>query len=455
MNRESIYTVPYSKVSYGSRIVIYGAGKMGQNIYQNMKYSDRLKIVAVLDGKAGSLLGILPNIPVLEPQKVLELEYDYIFIAVESEETASDIKNKLLQYGVENQKIIWLGDSQDISDVVTNELHKFVVRALSSEKRRFFIFLLPEHGNIGDYAIGYAEQKFLNKYFSRCEVYGVTTDEWIKAKDFFMNCINKEDVICINGGGSFGDLWGEEIVYVYKDIIESFPDNQKIFFPNNLTYRKAPSPENKVFVADIQWLNKQQNLHFCLRERKSFELLSKYVHNCYLFPDMVLSLEYPRSEFNSHRKILLCIRDDREKVFKEDKYLEELLLKNGFDCDKFDLHTNRYISQDMGRMLVDYVVQKFQGYDCVITDRLHGMILSVISNVPCIALDNYTHKISGVYEWIKDMDCAVLIEESEIKNIVEIIRKVCSNKKMTDDYHPQAGWFDDMAEKLHEILDTQ
>ena len=54
----------------------------------------------------------------------------------------------------------------------------------------------------------------------------------------------------------------------------------------------------------------------------------------------------------------------------------------------------------------------------VVTDRLHGMIMSIISGTPCIALDNSSKKVSGVYEFIKDISTVKLIKDkNEISEI--------------------------------------
>ena len=38
-----------------------------------------------------------------------------------------------------------------------------------------------------------------------------------------------------------------------------------------------------------------------------------------------------------------------------------------------------------------------------VTDRLHGMIFSVVTGTPCIALDNVSGKVRGVHAWIEDL----------------------------------------------------
>ena len=56
--------------------------------------------------------------------------------------------------------------------------------------------------------------------------------------------------------------------------------------------------------------------------------------------------------------------------------------------------------EDRERIVLKRLVL-FASYDFVITDRLHGMIFSYICGTPCIAFDNKTHKVSGVYNsWL-------------------------------------------------------
>lgn len=452
MSRESVYTIPYSRIPVGSKVILYGAGKMGKNYYQNIKKLNRLNLVAILDRNAATLFKVWSDVSILEPKAIVNLNYDYILITIEDETIANIVKNDLHQYGVSEKKIIWLGEELDVKKESAIEAHKFVMRAFSNFKQRFYIFMLPEHGNTGDYAIGYAEQKFLNHYFNQYDLYGITSVEWLKAKDFLINIINENDVIFINGGGFFGDLRGDDATY--KDIVDKFPNNKKIFFPNNLTYKYEPTSDNVALMEDIQWIKKQRDLHIFLRERKSFNLLKKYINNCYLAPDMAFLLNFPNLYTERNGKVLCCLRDDCEKKFTKEKILEEQLLKGGLRYDKFDIYTKTYFSQELGMDLLEYVINKFQKYDCIITDRLHGMILAVIANIPCIAIDNTTGKISGVYEWIQNKGYAQMIEESDLDNLVEIIHKVCDKKISAGEYRPQMEWFDAMAIKINEILNV-
>ena len=42
--------------------------------------------------------------------------------------------------------------------------------------------------------------------------------------------------------------------------------------------------------------------------------------------------------------------------------------------------------------LLKQKIEEFQSAELVITDRLHGMIFSVITGTPCIAFDNLMRK---------------------------------------------------------------
>ena len=86
----------------------------------------------------------------------------------------------------------------------------------------------------------------------------------------------------------------------------------------------------------------------------------------------------------------------------------------------------------------------FKTSKIVITDRLHGMILSAITNTPCIAINNSNGKVAGVYEkWLKGKSSIILTEPEKINK--EIIQNTISlNKK----FYPIKANF----EKIIEIV---
>lgn len=50
----------------------------------------------------------------------------------------------------------------------------------------------------------------------------------------------------------------------------------------------------------------------------------------------------------------------------------------------------------------------------LITDRIHGMLFAEITGTPCIAVDNISKKVSGVFEWMKNCSYITCVEEENI-----------------------------------------
>lgn len=102
---------PYGGIPYGKRIVLYGAGVMGQQIHHYLIREGHLDIVGWIDRswqnyrKKG--LGVDP----VEKIKDLEEEYDYILIANIMQDTAGSIRRKLVSLGVEESRILWLDEA--------------------------------------------------------------------------------------------------------------------------------------------------------------------------------------------------------------------------------------------------------------------------------------------------------------------------------------------------------
>lgn len=452
MMRESIYSVPFSHIPYGSKIVIYGGGKLGENYFRKIRLSKRAQIVAIIDAQAERLPNIFGNTPLYKPDRIGELRFDYILIAVEDTKSADDIRQLLYDYNISDCQIISNNKRHFINEEALHEIIKCFERNIENEKRRFFLFMLPEHGNLGDYVIGYAEFAFFRQYFHQYDVYGITTSEWLSASEFYINLIKPDDIIFINGGGFLGDLWGD--AKFYRHIISGFPHNIKIFFPNTLTYKEKLCKQNKAFIKDMEWFGKQENLYIFFRESMSYYLFSQYEKRCFLFPDMAFYLHFERDEIYKKNKVLLCLRDDCERIFYERSELENSLKNAHIDYDSYDIYMKKYISQQAGRRLLQYTVQMFQSYDCIITDRLHGMILAIVSNVPCIAFDNRTHKISSVYDSIKDMQHVRMMTDERIDHISQIINAVFESKLKAGPYKPPVTDFEKMADKIYELLDS-
>lgn len=102
INAEHEYLFPYSKVTRGSRIVIYGAGKFGRQLYNAIKNTDCYKIVGIVD--KNWILFKDHEINVISPEEILSKEYDYIIFGITYLNIISQAKSELINIGIPESK---------------------------------------------------------------------------------------------------------------------------------------------------------------------------------------------------------------------------------------------------------------------------------------------------------------------------------------------------------------
>ena len=447
-----IHVFPYHLFRGGERVVIYGAGTIGRTFYYRALQDAYIQVAGIVDANAKEML--LEDIPVLPIEQMKQLEYDSILIAVENDIVAMEIRKNLQNLGVADLKIKWDGEVYLRKNYITKsyEYRKFADGLWHRDKKRMFLFMLPEHGNLGDYAIGIAEKHFFKDFFSEYDLVCVTTKEWQTLKTIFVQDMTQSDVIFITGGGYLGDLWTSG--NICREIVQTFPENVKILLPNTLTYRD----ENKdIMKNDMGQLVKDDHTFVFFRERRSWKMCRAFglQDKCYCFPDMVFYLNQHACLCSKNGKALLCFRSDAEKLFKEEVQVQEQLERENVLYDRLDTHLYKYVTQAESKEYVDALIAKIAQYEWMITDRLHGMLLSYIAGTPCMAFDNLTHKVSGVFEWIQDEPAVMLMEQYDPVKLKQFLDEQqgrrCSHVKR-EELHLQ---FARMAEVIQQLIEDK
>ncbi len=100
----ALYLFPFDKIPVGKKIVLYGASKVGQTYYDQIRRLHYGEVVAWVDRSYDSY----GNLGVAAVESIRKVkDYDYIVIAIRAGNIAEEIKYDLVRLGVEKEKIVW------------------------------------------------------------------------------------------------------------------------------------------------------------------------------------------------------------------------------------------------------------------------------------------------------------------------------------------------------------
>lgn len=102
---DNFWYYPYYGRLVSARVILYGAGKVGQSYYHSIIRSKESVIVAWVDWEYMAYRE--KGFDVISPDSIDRLEYDYVIIGVYDEAKAIDIKKSLLHLGVLEETILW------------------------------------------------------------------------------------------------------------------------------------------------------------------------------------------------------------------------------------------------------------------------------------------------------------------------------------------------------------
>ncbi len=280
----------------------------------------------------------------------------------------------------------------------------------------------PHHANIGDLAIAYAEEKMIKELFPNKKLYIMQEEKLDICAKRVKKYIKDEDIILLHGGGNIGDT------YVTpekgrREIILTYPNNKIIIFPQTAYFENQEelNISKKIY-------NSHNNLIIMAREKKSYNFMKKHFYNAkvYLTPDIVMSLK--ETSYKKRNGVLLMFRRDKEKTLKNETFDYILdYIKEHFDSYKIsDMNIGtkpvNNISEKKRKEILGNKFKELQSARLVITDRLHGMIFSAITETPCIVFDSLTHKIVESYDWLEDLGYIQICDN--INNLENCIKKV-------------------------------
>ena len=270
------------------------------------------------------------------------------------------------------------------------------------------IFDYPNYGNVGDSAIWLGQKAFLDKN----KIVTVHVDDASVGSNGLPK-LSRETIILITGGGNFGDIYLNHQT-LREHLICNYKNNRIVQLPQSIHY---DDPKNAQLFS--QKLKEHPDFHLVVRDESSLELAEKMnPGRAYICPDMALYLEALPLDKKPTRRVVALLRRDREKHFetgtsKTDIFEVDWTKENKLIKRMVKLLNRVYRNFFAGKPSSGI---KMKAYDTaaswrlkrgcrllgsgklVITDRLHGHILSTMMDIPNIVLDNRYGKIANFRE---------------------------------------------------------
>lgn len=264
----------------------------------------------------------------------------------------------------------------------------------------------PIHDNLGDHLLALAEEEQLRAAFPDRPLIEIPTELYMLQRERIAAALGDGDVVCVTGGGWMGDVWeGDDAIL--RDIVRVCSAKCRVIvLPQTMCFS---DPDGDYAKWCRTFWRSQGNFTLCLRESTSYQLaLDEFgmgSDRCRLLPDMgLLYGGAPFPEEKRGQKVLLCLREDRESMLssQEREGLRLFFAERGYGVEHVTTLASKVVSAGKRKAIVHGRIGEFGRGSLVVTDRLHGMVFSFLAQTPCVALDNKTKKVEGVYsEWLR------------------------------------------------------
>lgn len=329
-----------------------------------------------------------------------------------------------------------------------------ITSQFKKDKPNFIVLCTPLHGNLGDRALKFGEDKFLKKFFPQYNIVTIPlefADSAIKyGKLINKKYVKENDIVALHAGGNIGTLY-PGIHMAQEKLLNKFANRRLIIFPQTFYYSKDKQGTRLLEKTKVDY-SVFKRFRIFVRDAYSYKFVRKNIPkiNVSLTPDIALSLKDSLPMTSERKGALLLLRSDSEATLT-DLDLDNLLetVSNKFS-QYYQSDTHLYydsVSDKMAKNRLNELWSKMQNSEIVITDRLHGMIFAAITRTPCVVLKSQSPKIKGVYNWIKECNYIELVEnfsdlEKAIDKVINVKFKVFPNLE---------NEFKKMAQEIREL----
>lgn len=324
---------------------------------------------------------------------------------------------------------------------------------LNKQDNKILLLGTPIHGNYGDHLIAAAEQCFLEERFPEYRFIDCTMPFSKYFYNQIVKSVKKHDIVVISGGGWLGSDWPENEVFVRR-VLTSFPDNLIVILPQTVHYKS-----NDQFQKEgKQIYTNTKKLLFCVRDQKSYDYVISEgfsdKERALLMPDFALFYETDIHNNGTSKEISVCFRDDIEASMDPQirNTIYSYLDKKGYAYKNVTTNVKKTVIPLKKRFAaIDAKLHEISSSRVLITDRLHAMIMAALTGTPCIAYDNSTHKVAGVFNWIKNRDNIYLLGNAD--DPVDTIETALTKGPCKKNPVISSDWLDLLEKKIREGLE--
>lgn len=295
---------------------------------------------------------------------------------------------------------------------------------------RLIVALAADYGNLGDVALTRALIELSGRHLPRHRPCLLPAGRLFRELRGVSRHLSPEDVIAIVGGGNMGDLY-PDLEEARQQVVRKFRHHRIISFPQSIDFSDNEEGRSALRRARRVYQS-HPGLTLFARDAESFQIMKSAFPGVAigLTPDTVLSMAAPTS-LGRDIPVITCLREDKEAGLSAARRADIVAeISQAYPgCVITDTIVSGarldYSSYDhrLGELL-----GKFARSRCVVTDRLHGLIFSVITSTPCVVIENNNHKISAlVRTWLSDLPSIRLLSNptpAEVAAAIDDLRDI-------------------------------
>ncbi len=183
-------------------------------------------------------------------------------------------------------------------------------------KKKILYFGVPMHQNLGDIAKTYCAIKWCKENYPKYQIlafqsYACYDSNFVK---LLKNETTDDDLIIFQSGYCTKETHRDQPMH--KTIVKNFPGNRILVLPQTVNFK-----DQKEYEKTVNIYNNHKRIIFLARDKVLYDSVKTRFHNIpvYLFSDIVTSLIGTYTWSSERNGVLLCVRNDFEKLYSTDQ----------------------------------------------------------------------------------------------------------------------------------------